>query len=209
VTEATIKFMVPQTRARRRLRNALLRLSPALKPLRRHVNAGRMAEPFTYSESPIVDPSGGHPLVGSFAPDLAVSVDGWRTRLRRLLGKQFVVLCFAADLEAAERFAEQLDLRDAPVPVRVVIVPPAGVDVPEWAVRDAVVAQDEDPEQSTLYRTEATTWYLVRPDGHIAAARGAEQAASLTELLTKCARAARSGAQRDRGARSELVRAGR
>jgi 2-polyprenyl-6-methoxyphenol hydroxylase-like FAD-dependent oxidoreductase len=58
VTDATMRFMVPRTRAHRLARHALLRLSPYVRPLRRFVNSGRLSEPFVYRESPIVAAGG-------------------------------------------------------------------------------------------------------------------------------------------------------
>jgi 3-(3-hydroxy-phenyl)propionate hydroxylase len=188
VTEATIKFMVPPSRARRLLRNTLLTLAPAVKFLRRHVNSGRMAEPYTYAESPIVDRSRPHPLLGAFAPDFAISVGGRRTRIRRLFGERFVALCFTPDLDVAAGFAEEVHGRELPVPVRVVLVLPAGTAAGH-GLPPAAVVHDEDPEASAVYRTGATTWYLVRPDGHVAAARDGAEPAQVAPLLTACARA--------------------
>jgi len=58
VVDQTMRFMVPPTRARRLLRNALLRASQYVRPLRRFVNSGRLSEPFVYRESPIVAAGG-------------------------------------------------------------------------------------------------------------------------------------------------------
>jgi len=58
VTDATMRFMVPRTRAHRLARHALLRLSQYVRPLRRFVNSGRLSEPFVYRESPIVAAGG-------------------------------------------------------------------------------------------------------------------------------------------------------
>jgi len=58
VTDATMRFMVPRTRAHRLARHALLRLSPYVRPLRRFVNSGRLSEPFVYHRSPIVADGG-------------------------------------------------------------------------------------------------------------------------------------------------------
>jgi len=54
IVDETMRFMIPPTRPRRLLRNALLRASQYVRPLRRLVNSGRLSEPFVYRESPIV-----------------------------------------------------------------------------------------------------------------------------------------------------------
>jgi 3-(3-hydroxy-phenyl)propionate hydroxylase len=54
IVDETMRFMVPPTRARRQLRNAILRASRYVPPVRRLVNSGRLSEPFVYRESPIV-----------------------------------------------------------------------------------------------------------------------------------------------------------
>jgi 3-(3-hydroxy-phenyl)propionate hydroxylase len=186
VTEATIRFMVPPNPVRRWVRNVLLRVAPALRPLRRHVNSGRMAEPYTYAGSPIVAAPGGHPLAGRFAPDVALFVDGSRVRLRRLLGQGFVVLCFVRDVGTATRLVERLDARGCAVPLRVVVVLPVGAEIGDAVLHGALVVQDADPGGSAAYRSGDATWYLVRPDGHIAAARDGAQATSLAELVDAC-----------------------
>jgi 3-(3-hydroxy-phenyl)propionate hydroxylase len=182
VTEATIRFMVPAGRARRVGRNLLLRLALAVKPLRRHVNSGRMAEPYVYANSPIVDSTRRHPLLGVLAPDLEVVVQGTRTRLRRLFGRKFVLLCFVPDAASAA----SLGGREGPVPVRLVAVLPAGTEArPE----DETVVVEAEPEGGAAYRTADATWYLVRPDGHIAAAGDGENVDTLPDVVAACARA--------------------
>ena len=188
VTEATIKFMVPAGRVRRGLRNLLLRLALRVKPLRQHVNSGRMAEPYVYADSPIVDSSRKHPLLGVLAPDREVVVDGTRTRLRRLFGRKLVVLYFAADPAAAARFVEQAGGQGFPAPTRLVVVLPAGSEAPELQADG--IAFETSPEGSSVYRTGDATWYLVRPDGHIAAAGDDEDAAGLADVVAACSRAA-------------------
>ena len=182
VTEATIRFMVPAGRARRFGRNLLLRLALAVKPLRRHVNSGRMAEPYVYADSPIVDSSAKYPLLGVLAPDLEVVVQGTRTRLRRLFGRKFVLLCFAPDAAAAAL----LRGRDFPLPVRLLVVLPAGSEGEPG--EDAVVVEAE-PGSGAGYRTAETMWYLVRPDGHVAATGDGANVDTLPDVVAACARA--------------------
>jgi 3-(3-hydroxy-phenyl)propionate hydroxylase len=193
VTEATIRFMVPAGLARRVGRNLLLRLALAVKPLRRRVNSGRMAEPYAYAGSPIVDSTPKHPLAGVLAPDLEVVVKGSRTRLRRLFGRKFVLLGFAPDAAAAALF----DVRDPPVPVRLAVVLPAGSEVDPG---DETVVVEAEPGSGALYRTADTSWHLVRPDGHIAAAGDAESLERVPDVVATCARA-RSSAGRAQPAR--------
>jgi 3-(3-hydroxy-phenyl)propionate hydroxylase len=187
VTEETIKFMVPPSAGKRIARNMLLRLSKVAKPLRRHVNSGRMAEPFTYSDSPIVNATVAHPLLGAFAPDLRVSVAGAPTRLRRFFGDTFVLVHFGADVSAAARFVDRFKAGDYALPVRLVVVLPPGTDVGGVPV-SATVVHEEEPDRSEPYRSDATS-YLVRPDGHVAAVRDDVEPAELARLVIACAHA--------------------
>jgi 3-(3-hydroxy-phenyl)propionate hydroxylase len=192
VTEATIRFMVPAGRLRRSLRNLLLRLALPVKPLRERVNSGRMAEPYVYDRSPIVDSAHRHPLLGVLAPDLEVVVQGVRTRLRRLFGRKFVLLYFAPDAAAGAHFLEDCGRRGFDVPLRLVVVLPASSHPgPE----DEAVVVEAEPVHSDAYRTAETAWYLVRPDGHIAAARENSGVAELVDLLLACARVSVEPAQ--------------
>ena len=141
-----------------------------------------MAEPYVYAGSPIVDSSRAHPLLGVLAPDLEVIDRGSRTRLRRLFGRKLVLLCFAPDAAAAAR----LGAGELPVSVRRVAVLPAGS---EAGPEDEAVVLEAEPGSAAAYRTAETTWYLVRPDGHIAAAGDGESAATLPDVVAACARA--------------------
>ena len=166
VTEATIQFMVPPNRIRRWARAALLGLSHTLGLARKHVNSGRMAEPYVYTRSPIVQPVADDPLLGSFAPDMALTADP--SRLRRLLGGRFVGLCFATDDVRAGELVEEARAKDWSVPAELVVVLPVGApgDRVPGGVR---VVRAEDSTLLTRYGTERGAWWVVRPDGHLAA----------------------------------------
>jgi 2-polyprenyl-6-methoxyphenol hydroxylase and related FAD-dependent oxidoreductases len=184
VTEATIRFMVPPNALRRWARSAVLTLSRRLGRASDRVNSGRMAEPYVYRDSPLVEADPGVPLLGAFAPDGVVDVDGTRTRLRRLLGDGFVALCFAPDARAAEALAAQVRARPADPPVRIVAVlpdpAPAGALPPE-----VTVARAADAALLAVYGAGPGTWWLVRPDGHLAARgrSGAEFTAALHRAI--------------------------
>jgi 3-(3-hydroxy-phenyl)propionate hydroxylase len=175
VTEATIRFMVPPSRWHRWARAALLRLSAPLKSARRHVNSGRMAEPFVYRESPIVQASAAEPLLGAFAPDGRVLADGAPSRLRRHLGAGFVAVFPVPDEAAARDVVERA--RSLPTAaavtaaaVQLVVLLPTGArpfDLPGASV----LVEDAGSPLSQSYRREPGGWWLVRPDGHLAAHR--------------------------------------
>ena len=169
VTEATIRFMVPPSRSRRWARAALLRLAKPIRTVRRHINSGRMAEPYVYTDSPLVDATSSHPLIGHFAPDGWVSAAGRRERIRRLFGAQFVVVYFGTDASAARRFVGQAFTRPSPVPTRLVLVLPTGTEIGDLPARVTVV-HDADAGLRTDYHVRRPTWMLIRPDGHIASA---------------------------------------
>lgn len=185
VTEATIKFMVPPGRLRRTARNALLRLSGPLKSLRRHVNSGRMAEPFVYTDSAIVDAGEPHALLGILAPDLEVLAGGRRLRLRRLLGDTFVLLHVAPDRAAAQELSDRLHEAVHALGLRLVI---ALADGDGAEVPGATVVHNLDPERDRIYGPPGTSFFI-RPDGHVAAVRSEVDEQELGRLLGSCARA--------------------
>ncbi|MGE5830280.1 MAG: FAD-dependent monooxygenase, partial [Micromonosporaceae bacterium] len=193
VAEATIKFMAPPSEFRRLLRDALLALVSPVKSLRRHVNSGRMAEPFVYNDSPIVEPRGDNPVVGMFAPDGLVRHAGATVRLRTLLGAGFVGLFFGADAGAASRFAAQAGARPGDVPARLVLVLPSDVDPSGVTGADdlpVIVVSDVDDGMRTRYGARDGSWFVVRPDGHIGAVREAARAGEFVDIVRACAGAA-------------------
>ncbi|HET7666279.1 MAG TPA: FAD-dependent monooxygenase, partial [Mycobacterium sp.] len=164
VTEATIRFMVPPSRLRRWARAALLRLASPVRAVRRHINSGRMAEPYVYTDSPLVDATSRHPLIGHFAPDGWVSAAGHRERIRRLFGAQFVVVYFGTDANAARRFVDEACARATPVPTRLVLVLPTGTKIGHLPAHVTVV-HDADDGLRADYHVRRATWMLIRPDG--------------------------------------------
>jgi 3-(3-hydroxy-phenyl)propionate hydroxylase len=165
LTEATIQFMVPSSRLRRLVRDAVLRASLAVRWASGHVNSGTMAAPHVYTDSPIVAEADGRPLAGMFAPDGVVTVDGRRQRLRRLFGHGFVLLYSAADTNDAAQFTRRAAAVLAGLPVRGTVLLPADAALP--AANMFQVISDDDPGLRSSY--PARHWFLVRPDGHVAA----------------------------------------
>jgi 2-polyprenyl-6-methoxyphenol hydroxylase-like FAD-dependent oxidoreductase len=168
VTDASMKFMVPHGRLRRLLRNAILRGSLRLPQLRRLVNSGRLAQPFSYADSPIVvadERNAPIPAMGSVAPDAPCrSLDHAEvTRLRELFGNEFVALLVIGSPREAATAAIRASRLAWPTPCRIVAV---GADGPLAGV---TVLVDSEGEIREAYGAAGSSAYLVRPDGHLAA----------------------------------------
>ncbi|MFI8828467.1 FAD-dependent monooxygenase [Streptomyces sp. NPDC053431] len=180
VTEATIRFMVPPSRMRRLARSTILALSHRLSGARDRVNSGRMAEPYVYADSPLVQSAADEPLLGAFARDGIVDADGRRTRLRQLLGDGFVALCFAPDTATAADLVAEVRAHAAEPSVRTVAVLP--MTAPAGPLPSGVaVVRTADAELLAAYGAATGRWWLARPDGHLAARgrTGAEFTAAL------------------------------
>ncbi len=166
VTEGTIQFMVPPNLVRRAARSVVLRLSGPLRRFRKHVNSGKMAEPYVYADSPIIART--HDLVGHLAPDVALRDPALPGRVRRLFGDGFVCLYVCADPADARAFAHAVVADERLAPVRLVVVAPTTVTDPPLPAGVRVVP-DPDGAVRTTYGGVSPAWWLVRPDGHIAA----------------------------------------
>jgi 3-(3-hydroxy-phenyl)propionate hydroxylase len=200
VTEQTIRFMVPPNWARRQARRVLLRLCSPLKSARRHVNSGKMTEPYVYADSPIVQRAGSgavagsQPPLGGFAPDGPVSEPGLPGRLRQIFGAGFVGLYFAAGQQDAARFAEQAAGLPWQAPARLVVVLPQGAqDPPPGSVppgsrsAGAAVIRDQAGALAAAYGGTGPRWWLIRPDGHLAATGGPDQGPEFAAALSRAA----------------------
>jgi len=211
VTSATIQFMVPKSAIRRRARTALLRAATALRPFAKYVDSGKMAEPFTYSDSPIIDESSGDPLAGVLAPDRAVLADGERSRLRRFFGAGFAVLHTASTVAAVSELAAAVasgitvanGAKTVSIPVNHLgLSPPSVAAAVDGSKAGVTVLADVDPGAAPYRQGH---WYLIRPDGHVAAARPSTRLGDLPAILARCSGAAVSPADvRDDGVNPQL-----
>jgi 3-(3-hydroxy-phenyl)propionate hydroxylase len=171
VTDASMRFMVPQGPLRRLARNAILRGSVRLPALRRRVNSGRLAQPFVYAESPIVARGPDDlrlPAHGDVAPDAPCRVIGPASepqveRLRELLGRCFVALLVCGRGSGLAAPAAVRAARLAwPAPCRVAVVGPS------TALSPATVLDDVEGALVRRYAAAGARAWLIRPDGHIA-----------------------------------------
>lgn len=186
VTDATMRFMVPRGRVRRTWRNLALRGSVRSAWFRRRVNSGRLAQPFSYADSPLIDRGGsapGLPELGGVAPDAAVRCPADQTirRLRELLGGRFVLLLVGGDAMQATRLAESLPAPAQRPPIRVVA---SGLGEPHPGV---TLLDDITRRLERVYAPSGPRAWLIRPDGHLAATRPIDDqldAAAVGRLLS-------------------------
>jgi 2-polyprenyl-6-methoxyphenol hydroxylase-like FAD-dependent oxidoreductase len=192
VTEATIRFMVPPTRWHRLWRDSILAMGRRYPPLAALVNSGQMSRPNRYHASPIVagsgEPAGRWPAAlrpprdnqpGSLLVDAPCRVDGKLTRLRALASQQLLGLYFCADVGRAAELARIHAAGagsgfDSPVPFRLYLVPPVGQRVelpvmPEIGAPPVGVIDDFTGALNGSYSDREPTFYVIRPDGYIAA----------------------------------------
>jgi 3-(3-hydroxy-phenyl)propionate hydroxylase len=162
VTSATMEFLVPHTDEARLRRVETLDRALADPSARARIDSGKLAEPYWYTASPLTTPGPSlegfptepgavrPPAPGVLCPDGPCLAAGAKTRLRRLLGRSFVLLtAHTATAEAARNAAAAAT--DAPITAQ---------------------AFDEIDVHGVLARALAATGdsvHVVRPDGHLAA----------------------------------------
>jgi 2-polyprenyl-6-methoxyphenol hydroxylase-like FAD-dependent oxidoreductase len=168
VTDASMRFMVPRGRLRRTLRNAILRGSLRIPRLRRLVNSGRLAQPFSYADSPIVVAEAREariPAIGGVAPDAPCRSHDEASvmRVRDLFGAGFVALLVVNAPREAAAIAIRASRLAWPAPCQVVAIGPDG------PLNGVTILADVEGEVRRAYGGAGPSAYLVRPDGHLAA----------------------------------------
>ncbi|MDN3576660.1 FAD-dependent monooxygenase [Chitinimonas viridis] len=181
VTEATMRFMAPPTRWERLRRSAIFQLAVPFKGIRRLVDHGKMAEPFVYENGTLYSHAANHPLVGQFAPDGSIYLDGTRSRLRKLFGDGFVCLFFGTQAES-DAFSAMTRQLPVPVPLKYVLTHTKGTPPPSADDGTTVAAYDDILFYRKFYTGEPA-WYLIRPDGHIATRGALNDALRLREAV--------------------------
>jgi 3-(3-hydroxy-phenyl)propionate hydroxylase len=192
VTNTTMLFMSPPNTWRRALRNLILRLSGVYPAARRWVDSGKMAEPYTYVNSPLLVPDDappkawqGAPALGSKAPDVSCDCSSGNERrqifLRTLLGSGFLILFFAAHLNEGRPFLQATCPSLPGIPIRIVTI----VGKPPEQPFEGPLLVDESGALSEAFASHPGTLYLIRPDGHISARRRNARPSDLPALLCK------------------------
>jgi 3-(3-hydroxy-phenyl)propionate hydroxylase len=181
-TRAT-DFMTPKSRAAKLLRDAVLSLAEQWPMGRALVNSGRLSVPALLTESPLNTPDGetfeGWMLPGAPLDDAPVRAGGEPGWLLPHTGQGFVLMLFGAPDPAYQGAIDAL--ANGPVPVRALVVMPAGEPGP------AGLTWLEDAEGLVAKRFDARsgTAYLVRPDQHVAARWRRFDAAAVRAALAR------------------------
>ncbi|MDL4818503.1 FAD-dependent monooxygenase [Actinomadura opuntiae] len=159
VTTRTMEFLVPHTDEEKERRLAALEAALTDPEARAQIDSGKLAEPYWYLDSPLTTPAGPvedfpraagavrPPIPGVLCPDGPCVINGYKTRLRRLLGTDLIVLM------GNEKRGDELAERLQGLPVRTYFL-------------DAI---DADGVLRAALEAGPDTVHLVRPDGHLAA----------------------------------------
>ncbi|WP_349536558.1 FAD-dependent monooxygenase [Rhodococcus rhodochrous] len=178
VTSGTMEFLVPQSDQQREHRTAVLEAAHSDAAARSQVDSGRLSEPFWYTDSPLTTPSTVHPAEGRppkgdlprpapgvLMPDAPVRVAGSDARNLRALCRDGVLVLAGAGVDTDRLRATVLDA--VRVPVRL----------------HRIDAIDADGRLARALDARVDEVWIVRPDGHIAAAVPADDVAVVREAV--------------------------
>jgi len=156
-------FMTPKTKVSEAFRDACLDLACHAEFARSFVNSGRLSVPCVLDESPLNTADGGQftpkQRPGASCMDAPVRKEGRDAWLLETLGWTFKGLYFA---KQGETFSKTKELTDFPVPIEVVTVQGAG------GAGGSDVVVDADGLATKHYDGQPGTFYLIRPDQHVA-----------------------------------------
>lgn len=186
VTAATMSFIAPSTLLAKCYTYFIVQLSRKFKFMRRFINHGKMAEPFTYKSSSIIDKKSNAPLIGKLCPDAKIFIGNTKTRLRELLNKNnFTLLLFCAlkDIVKVKAIFSKLSFK---INYSRVIVLPRGEEIVEGLDNVVIANYDDILTYQQFYRWEVNV-FVVRPDGYIAIQQDSQSLMQIDEIIKKCA----------------------
>lgn len=157
-------FMTPKSKVSKAFRDATLELARDFEFARRFVNSGRLSVPAILDGSPLNTPDREEftpkQRPGSPCLDAPVRISGTDSWFLNQLGGRFIGVWFAGERDVPT--PDMLALRDERIPIETVTVKPATA-----MAQDAVI--DIKGLLHQHYDARLGTYYLIRPDQHVAA----------------------------------------
>lgn len=227
LTADTMNFLVPRPGLSRLRRDMILRLSLPFKFIRRYVNAGHMSNPFTYLTSPLISEDrllamGAKltpeqkailkrfrpgPCAGALAPTIVLPDAATNESVSFLerFSRAFTVLYFCDNADEGLKALQRVQPELPAFPIALYLVTPRlpGDPLP----LGIHVLIDSERKGAGAYNAGARTFYVVRPDRHIAARRFMSDLSELPLLLRRAIGEALGNAPvKKHVARAETVR---
>jgi len=167
-----LEFITPGGAVSRTFRDATLQLAEQYAFAQRMVNSGRLSVPAVLASSslstPDSDPFHGDMVPGAPASDAPVAAERGSSWLLEHLGNGFTGLYFAHRSTSPEESEALRRLAADPIPVRVIVIARPAEALP--AVPDTcLVVEDRTEILTKRYDGRPGTFYLIRPDQHVAA----------------------------------------
>ncbi|WP_305840199.1 FAD-dependent monooxygenase [Photobacterium leiognathi] len=167
LTEATMKFIAPEQWRVKFKRDMILKLSRLFPGAKKFIDHGKMAEPFTYAASDLIDSyEGSCTLSGRFIPDLKVFVNNKPSRLREQLSMEFSVIFFVDNNQLENtltQYAEMISNQQINI---LVALPITGQPIKK--IQGVSIISYDDMFAAQQFRKQTATYLIVRPDGHVA-----------------------------------------
>jgi len=166
-------FITPKSRVSRMFRDATLQLAEAHPFARRLVNSGRLSTPHRYTSTPLSAPDQdrfpSRMAPGNPAADAPLSTADGPAWLLDQMGGAFVGLYFAGAQPADPNLGSRLRaLTNLPEPVRPVVICATG-HAGAWSALAFDAFDDPGGLAAERYGAVPDTFYLMRPDQHVAA----------------------------------------
>lgn len=166
------EFITPKSNISRAFRNAVLDLANEYHFARPLVNSGRLSVPATYVHSslntPDQDTFSGRMVPGAPSTDGPVTGHSQQQWFLNCIGNDFYTVCFTDENgQIEDTVLQQLQaLQDDRIPVKALLVAPAGCQNPVSADNIEVVIDTQNALTERLDALPGTT-YLFRPDQHV------------------------------------------
>jgi 3-(3-hydroxy-phenyl)propionate hydroxylase len=162
-------FITPKSDLSRTFRDAVLELAAKHPFARRLVNSGRLSVATVLRESPLStsdwESFKSQLVPGSPCADAPVRMGGRTAWLLDQLGGAFQGLYFAGEAPTQEALAMLASLREGAIPIEMLVVSREALDLPE----EFANIVDAEGRVAERYDGRAGTFYLLRPDQHVAA----------------------------------------